>query len=176
MFQAGNKSVTLLDVLPAVCSAAFVFVFNPVNHFSVCLALSAKAGPQCFPLYLLSPLWCISPPLLAAFASASLHGAPAHTEFREGGKNIFCSSYWSLGLRLKLLLCLIWWNRVHIAQSRLLFEKDICLLLHIFIPLHSTVQIIFFGEISTFIGKIEILLLQQTLKDIILNHWIRAFF
>lgn len=117
MFQAGNKSVTLLDVLSTVCSAAFVFVFNPVNHFSVCLALSAKAGPLCFPLYLLSPLWCISPPLLAAFASASLHCAPAHTEFREGWKNIFCSSYWSLGLRLKLLLCLIWCNSAHSSEQ-----------------------------------------------------------
>lgn len=60
---------------------------------------------------------------------------------------------------------------MHTAQSRFLFEKDIRLLLHIFIALHSTVQIISFGEISTFIGKkAEIVLLQQILKDFILNH------
>lgn len=60
---------------------------------------------------------------------------------------------------------------MHTAQSRLLFAEDICLLLHIFIPLHSAVQIISFGEISTFIGKkAEIVLLQQIVKDFILNH------
>lgn len=60
---------------------------------------------------------------------------------------------------------------MHIAQSRFLFEKDICLLLHIFIPLHSAVQIISFGEVSTFMGKkAEIVLLLQILKDFILNH------
>lgn len=60
---------------------------------------------------------------------------------------------------------------MHIAQSRFLLEKAISLLLHIFIPLLSTVQIISCGEISTFIGKkAEIVLLQQILKDIILNH------
>lgn len=158
-----------------VIPAAFGFVFNPVNHFSVYLALSAKAVP--YSLFFWCPLsdWSHLPCwLLLPLPLSTVHLLIPNS--REGWKNIFCSSYWSLGLRFELLLCLIWWNRAHIAQCRFLFEKDICLLLHIFFPLHSTVQIISFGEISTFVGKkAEIVLLQQILKDIILNHWIRAF-
>lgn len=119
-----------------VIPAAFVFVFNSVNH-SLCTWLSL---PRQFPIPSLSGVpsltdltspagcfcLCLSPVLLLIPNS------------RERWRNIFCSPYWSLGLRFELLLCLIWWNRVHIAQSRFLFEKPFaccCIFLFHFILL-----------------------------------------
>lgn len=102
----------------------------------------------------------------------------SHTEIQERVKKTFSALHidgWNWDLNC--FWGLIWLNTLHIVKSRFLFEKIVCVQLHIFILLHSTVQIISFGKISTFIEKkAEILLLKQILKDIILNHWTRAFF
>lgn len=205
MFQADNKFVNPLDALdflpcPPCLQVVFHF-FNPLNHFSLYTSGSQATSfrvracrqryTHCLPRqfsYTFCFIWCslfdISHLscyyclllLLLLLLLSTVH-LFTHRDPGKGKKTFSALHIDGWNWDLNCFWGLIWLNTLHIVKSRFLFEKIVCVQLHIFILLHSTVQIISFGKISTFIEKkAEILLLKQILKDIILNHWTRAFF
>lgn len=166
MFQADNTIVNPLDVFSTVFPALsplllffnFLF-FNPVNHFSVYLALKRQAlgseptdsdtrtvcqssSSTLSPLFGVLCLIHLTFPAVCYYSFCSCFSPVCICSHRDAGKGkrMFSALHiddWSWDLNC----CsgLIWLNRLHIVQSGFMFEKNVHLLLHIFILLHSTV-------------------------------------
>lgn len=139
--------------------AAFFFSFlNPVSHFSVYLALKLQAlgsGPAdsdthtvCQGSSTLSPLFGVLCVIYLSFPAVCYYSSCfcfsplcicSHGDPRKGKRTFSALLIDGWSWDLNCCSGLIWLNRLQIVQSGSLFEKNVRLLLRIFILLHSTV-------------------------------------